>query len=86
MFMAIYSVISMSKTLNLLVIKYQGNKKAAMMTQNYLKKKIIFIFLALVSGKRFSSLVFSAQRFFAVLRVRTSNSGRICHSKENQKY
>lgn len=53
MFMAIYSVISMSKTLNLLAIKYQGNKKAAMMTQNYLKKKkIIFIFLALVSGKK----------------------------------
>lgn len=37
--MAIYSVISMSKTLNLLAIKYEGNKKAAMMTQNLKKKR-----------------------------------------------
>lgn len=52
MFMAIYSVISMSKTLNLLAIKYQGNKKAAMMTPNFFFKKDNYYFLALVSGKK----------------------------------
>lgn len=80
--MDIYSVISMSKTLNLLVIKYQGNKKAAMMTQNLKKKEDNYYFLALVSGKKWLFfLVFSAQCFFAVLRGRATNSGRICHSK-----
>lgn len=52
MFMAIYSVISMSKTLNLLAIKYQCNKKRGNDDSEFLKKKIISIFLALVSGKK----------------------------------